>query len=236
MKNTVKTYFQPAFLICFAVLIAASGGMSVAVNSLGVYLKKEPCPLKKSLDLLDEKMLKPYQVIEKAKIENKDIVEALGTKDYIQWSIVDPQIADNSPVKRSMLFITYYELADQVPHVPEECYGGAGFQQVKSEAIELNTDVADIGLIEARYLVFARNSTSSWQSVSSFPIVYLFRINGEYANSREQARTILGKNIFGKRSYFCKIEIVFNQSRKLPTKEQSVKSAAKLFGSVFPVL
>ena len=65
MKNTgnnFNVYLQPAFVICVAVLATAGAGMSVTINKLGLYLKKEPIPLKKSLDLLDEDGLSQYKV------------------------------------------------------------------------------------------------------------------------------------------------------------------------------
>ena len=58
-ENT-KKYFQPAFLICVTILVVAGAGMSITIKSLGLYLKKEPLPLKKSLDLLDEYGLSHY--------------------------------------------------------------------------------------------------------------------------------------------------------------------------------
>ena len=42
-----KIYAQPAFLICIALLAIAGGGMSLAIKSFGVYLEKEPLPIKK---------------------------------------------------------------------------------------------------------------------------------------------------------------------------------------------
>jgi len=53
-RYDIRVYLQPAFLICVAVLAVAGGSMSIAIKSLGIYLKKDPWPLKKSLDLLDE--------------------------------------------------------------------------------------------------------------------------------------------------------------------------------------
>ena len=52
-----------------------------------------------------------------------------------------------SPVSRYMLFVTYYGLADRVPHVPEECYTGGGYQQVTSDSIIFK--VAQNGLEES---------------------------------------------------------------------------------------
>ena len=104
IKNNIRAYFQPAFLICVAVLTTAGAGMSIAVKSFGVYLKKEPLPLKKSFDLLDESDLASYRVISKIKIENEEIITALGTEDYIQWILEDTEQAANSPAKEYLLF------------------------------------------------------------------------------------------------------------------------------------
>ena len=62
-RNNIRVYFQPAFLICVVVLGTAGVGMSVAIKSFGVYLKKEPLPLRKSLDLLGEDDLVHYKII-----------------------------------------------------------------------------------------------------------------------------------------------------------------------------
>ena len=67
-NDILRIYCQPAFLICAAVLAVSGAGMSVAVKSFGLYLKKEPLPLKRSLDLLDEDALAPYKVVSKGKI------------------------------------------------------------------------------------------------------------------------------------------------------------------------
>ena len=59
--------------------------MSVIKSYLGVRMIKKALPLRKPLDLIDEKALAPYIVVQKQKIENQDMIEALGTEDYIQW-------------------------------------------------------------------------------------------------------------------------------------------------------
>ena len=71
-------YLQPAFLICVGVLAAACAGMSVARQRLGLYLKKEPLPLKQPLDRLDEAALAPYEVVAKLTIRNEEILRSLG--------------------------------------------------------------------------------------------------------------------------------------------------------------
>jgi len=237
-RYNIRAYLQPAFLICVAVLAIAGGGMSVAIKSFGVYLKKEPLPLKKSLDLLDEEDLASYKIISKSKIENEEIVKALGTEDYIRWILEDTDAAANSAVKKCMLFITYYRLPDRVPHVPEECYVGSGFQRLASDSVtlEINDNAGFEKKVRGRYLVFGSTKSNSWLSSEQFPVLYLFRVNGEYAGSREEARIALNKNLFHKSSYFSKVEMIFNVSSVAPSREQAVTASEKLLAVILPIL
>jgi hypothetical protein len=238
-KNNLRVYLQPAFLLCVAVLAVAGSGMSFAIKSFGVYLKKEPLPLRKSLELLDEGNLSPYVVVQpKLKIENEEVLKSLGTEDYIQWILEDTGAQINSPVKRCMLFITYYRLPDRVPHVPEECYAGGGFQRLASDSVnfEINDNAGFVKSIEGKYLVFGTKNANLWRSTDKFPVLYLFRVNGEYAGSREQARVILNKNLFRKHSYFSKVEIVFNQTPDAPDKKDAVDASRRLLTVILPIL
>ncbi|MBN2455099.1 MAG: hypothetical protein JXB29_00955 [Sedimentisphaerales bacterium] len=246
-------YLQPAFLICVAVLAISAGGMSAAIKKFGIYLEKVPLPLKKPLELMDQSNLAPYKVVAKKKIDNKDVLESLGTQDYIQWLLEDTEVADNNPIRKFMLFVTYYDLPDRVPHVPEECYVGGGYQKVASDNVmfEVKKSVYpanqdnysrakghkdDVRKIEGKYLVFTGTQPGHWWNSSKFPVLYLFHVNGTYASSREKARLALNRNIFRKSSYFCKIEIIFNQSNVSPTKAEAVASAHKLLDVILPVL
>jgi len=78
-------HFQPAFVICVAVLALTAGGMSLARKRLGFYLDKEPASLKMPLDAIDRTSLLPYKVITEQTIGNTEVLDALGTSDYIQW-------------------------------------------------------------------------------------------------------------------------------------------------------
>jgi len=238
IRNNMRVYFQPAFLICVIVLTTAGAGMSIAVKSFGVYFKKEPLPLKKSLDLLDKSDLSSYRVISKLKIENVEIITALGTEDYIQWILEDTEAVDNNAAEKCMLFITYYQLPDRVPHVPEECYAGGGFQRLASDSVmlDINNNVGFERELRGKHLVFGNTKANLWQRGEKFPVLYLFKVNGEYAASREEARIALNKNLFRKSSYFCKVEMVFNQTLIPPNKEQAIKAGEKLLAVVLPVL
>ncbi len=230
-------YAQPAFLICTVVLAVAASTMSLAIKSFGVYLKKTPLPLKKSLDALDEKKIAPYTVVSKHKIENQEIVKFLGTEDYIQWVLEDPDAEADSPVRKCLLFITYYELPDRVPHVPEECYAGGGYQRLATDSVVFDIDSDGFKQkIKGRHLVFGRKNSKKWWTSKKFPVLYFFKVNGDYAGNRDEARVALNKNLFRKSSYFSKVELVFDQGSVKPSKEQALQASEKLLGVILPVL
>jgi hypothetical protein len=224
---------QPAFLICTAVLALAGVGMSLATQRLGLYLKTEPLPLKKPLEAMEEGKLSPYKVTAKIPIENQDIRRSLGTDDYLQWVLEDPREPVQSPVRKLLLFITYYRRPDRVPHVPEECYTGGGYQRLATNAVVFRVGASEI---PGRYLLFEKTARDISSVMPQFPVLYLFRVNGEYAGSRDEARMALNKNVFGKHSYFCKIELVFNQPSAAPTREAATAASEKLLGVLLPLL
>jgi hypothetical protein len=235
--STKATYLQPAFLICAVVLGLAGAGMSMAKKQLGLYLKKEPLPLKKSFSSMDEAKLAPYQVVAKLSIENKEVLEKLGTQDYIQWVLVDPRVSMESAVRSVLVFITYYELPDRVPHVPEECYAGSGYSRLATGDVTFQAGApGHIQNVPGTYLLFGASAGDVLQGGGQFPVLYLFRVNGEYVGDRDSARLALNRNLFSKHSYFCKIELAFNQGHVAPSKAAATQAGEKLLSVVLPIL
>jgi len=242
IRQTVQAnYFQPAFLICAAVLVITGSVMSAVLKLTGAYLVKEPCLLKKTLDNLDSSNLAPYKVAAKGRITNLDEVETLGTEDYIQWTLEDTSVAETSNTRFCMLFVTYYSLPDKVPHVPEECYTGGGLKRVSSEKVDLKIKkTASDRQISTRYLVFTGTRSSDWLIETSFPILYTFSVNGEYGAGREDVRLIMNRNLLGKYSYFSKVEWKFYNNKLghlvYPNKQEALEASEKLLAVVLPVL
>ncbi len=216
--------------------------MSVIINKFELYLTKEPLPIRKPLEDLDatnRNRLGPYNIVRKVKIENREILDSLGTEEYIQWVLEDPDESANSSVKYVSLFITYYDMPDRVPHVPEECYTGAGHQQVGADSIQLDLNGDGQADKSARYLRFANIQSQAWQQ-SEFPVLYLINVDGRYAANREEARFLINQNIFNKHSYFCKVEWKFfggSYAPNTPPEREHIKKASeKLMRTVLPIL
>jgi len=240
-KHNMGIYLQPAFLICAAVLALSGRGMSIAIERFGIYLKKEPLLLKKPLDLLDEKGLAPYRIVEKKKIENKEIIENLGTEDYIQWILEDTSESANNNVRCCLLFITYYLLPDRVPHEPEECFAGTGNQRLDTVSLTFKINQAGVEKkIPAKHLVFASTNSNYMDSDTRFSVFYLFNVNNTYTNSREKTIIFLRKNIFGKHSYYSKVEWYFldpaSGAKIYPKEEEAITASQRLLSVLLPVL
>jgi hypothetical protein len=241
MQNTFKVYAQPAFLICAGILALAGVSMSIAIKSFGVYLKKEPLPLKKSLDLLNEEVLLPYKVVSTEKIENEEVIKALGTRDYIQWYLEDVSVPADSAVRYCLLLITYYGLPDQVPHVPEECYTGSGNQKLNSDSVVFTLNRGSHQeRLPGTYVVFTGKDSGFWRGDTKFSVLYIFRVNDEYTNSRTNTRIVLSKNLLRRHSYFSKVEMKFFNTKfgvqMCPSQEQTVSAGQKLLNVILPLL
>jgi hypothetical protein len=243
MKEPFKQYVQPAFLICTILLLAAAVGMSAAVSYLGLQFVKKALPLKKSFDGLNEAALSPWKVIEKNEIKNEDILESLGTVQYIQWILEDTSAEPASPVRYCSLFITYYTgNPDLVPHVPEECYLGGG--KILTELpTELYFDVTVGGKLQkvpARWLLFGNKSEDILQGDSKFGVLYFFKVNGVYAGSRDATRRVMQTNFFSKYSYFSKVEWYFfnrgSGSLRYPQREQAAAASQGFLSRLVPLL
>ena len=243
MKNFSRNYLQPSFLISFVLLGVFAGGMSYFKAHWSIILIKKPLSLKEPFDMLDGKLLEPYKVLEKSKIDNKDVLESLGTEEYLQWFLEDTTVDTLSPVRNCSLFITYYTGSpDQVPHVPEACYMGGGFES--DEKFEVDLNVGDINMpgisgnvkIPATGLIFGQRSSEVWQTSIKFPVIYFFKVNGQYKGNRTSVRIALG-DLTSEYSYFSKIEIkFFNLKGLYPEKAQAVEATEKLLKVLLPVL
>jgi hypothetical protein len=103
--------------------------------------------------------------------------------------------------------------------------------------VTFNIKNSDFGKkIDGKYVVFGRIKQDFGEESSGFPVLYFFKVNGEYTVSRGQTRIALNKNLFNKFSYFSKVELVFNQMLVAPGKEESVAAGEKLLAVLLPIL
>lgn len=244
MKSAFKPYLQPAFLICVLLLASAATTKTLIIRTMGWHLTKLPLPLQKPFHEMDEKDLLPYVVRSKMRIDNPDIVETLGTEDYLQWIIEDPAAEPHSPTRFCSIFVTYYTgNPDMVPHVPDECYVGGGNERKAGyvdTALLHRGDGQTPEKIAYQNILFGTSADSVATTDVSFFVAYLFRVNGQYSGSRTETRTILGRNFTSKYSYFSKVEWQFYGidafGRIFPNRQQVVDASEPMLNVLLPAL
>lgn len=252
MSSVKSKYLKSSFLVCALLLLTAATTKTIVIQKLKVFLTKEPIPLQHPLDELDEAALAPFIVKDKSKIQNHDVLESLGTEEYIQWMLQDPDADASSPTRYCSLFITYYTgTPDMVPHVPDECYVGSGNVRLSGEMTSVliapphplapvETDTGEGRKIPFQYVLFGNTTQSTIQGETRFSVQYLFHANGQYCGSRTETRKALGQNFFSKYSYFCKVEWKFYGADSFgmiyPDKEETLIASEKLLSVLLPEL
>lgn len=241
-----------SFLVCAGVLLAAAGTKTLVIKKLGIYRVKEAIYLQHPFDELQEEALLPFVAKNKSKIQNREVLESLGTDEYLQWHLEDTEAAPNSPTRYCSLFLTYYTgTPDMVPHVPDECYAGGGNRPLGKETLSLEIPV-NVGAaggadavrdqdVDFQYIRFAQSTDSMMQGEVKFSVQYFFHANGEYCKDRTETRVLLGGNWFSPYSYFCKVEWKFfnldSYNRYVyPTKDQTLEASEKLLTVLLPEL
>lgn len=230
-----RLFRQPAFVSCLLVLLIGALGLRVAAEKLQWYLRKEPIYLQKPLDQLDQARLAPY-VLHRAETIPKEIVEELGTHEYIQWVLEDTSVDERDPLRYVVLFVTYYTgNPDKVPHVPDWCNVGAGGQLLSARNTTLN--VPDIGAdddeLPVRVLELELPS-DGLRPKTRKQVAYFFAVNGDYRCQRDAVR-IRQNWLTDRYTYFSKVEINFPLAGSLS--EDKILQATEKFARVLvPVL
>ena len=237
----IKSVFKPAFIVCVAILLSAGIAKEAVIRVLGVQMVKKPVAVQHPLNEMDETVLASFELKRKDRIQNRDVLESLGTEEYMQWALEDLDAKPNSPTRYCSLFITYYTgNTDMVPHVPDECYVGGGNERQAGGTVTIDISRKDGNQkLDFQYVAF-KNVDRKTMREDNFSVQYFFHANGKYCSNRTDTRLTLGSNWFSKYSYFCKVEWKFYGVDSFgliyPDKEQTLDASAKLMKVLLPEL
>ncbi|MEN8128297.1 MAG: hypothetical protein ABFR90_10920 [Planctomycetota bacterium] len=236
-----KSFLKPAFIVCAAILLSAAIAKETVIRALGVQMVKQPIALQHPLDEMNAAALAPFELKDRKRIQNRDVLDSLGTEEYLQWMLEDSEADPDSPMRHCSLFITYYTgNPDMVPHVPDECYVGGGNTRQGGGVVTVNIPRDDgEQKLDFQYVAF-RSIDRRTMREDNFSVQYFFHANGKYSGSRTDTRLILGSNWFSKYSYFCKVEWKFYGIGSFgliyPDKEQTLAASKKLMEKLLPEL
>lgn len=237
----MKSFLKPAFVVCVAVLLSAAIAKEAVIRVLGVQMTKVSIAMQHPLDEMNDAVLAPFELKKNSRIQNRDVLESLGTEEYLQWTLEDSEADPADPTRYCSLFITYYTgNPDMVPHVPDECYVGGGNERQGGGTVTIDIPRSDGDRkLDFQFVAF-KNIDRQTMREDTFSVQYFFHANGKYSANRTDTRLILGSNWFSKYSYFCKVEWKFYGADSFgliyPDKEQTLQASEKLLGRLLPEL
>ncbi len=223
------------FLLACGMLLCAHFLIGKQFFSQGIGGPKEMLELRKPLGELRKDDLGHYKFKTNLKI-SPEVEDALGAKDYLSWVFVDSDIEDLKDPKRFIrLFVTYYSGGrDLVPHTPDECFLGAGYQAIQKENLRLTLNSMRTDL-PIRALTFQKSDVFGNDQPT---VLYTFHCNGEFTETRDGVRVRINSPL-NKYAYFCKIEISLGGSSRdigSPSRQESIQAAQEFLEAVLPRL
>ncbi len=221
----------PPFVVAVALLGAAAVLAGPVAGWLHISHRKLPLPLLRPLSALDAEAIAPYRVIKRHVLE-PTIVEALGTDQYLDWTLEDTSVSPGDPLRYVNLFITYDTGGQNlVPHTPDVCRRGAGYEPAEPHE-NMNLEVPALAdtfqTVPVRVCTFAKTNIFSRRKVS---VIYTFHCNGKFVATRTGVRVLIN-DLANTYAYFSKVEVSFPKA----TRAQCTEGTGKLFDRVLPVL
>ncbi|MFQ5589717.1 MAG: exosortase-associated EpsI family protein [Phycisphaerae bacterium] len=229
--NVDAGFITPPFAVAVVVLGASAWLSGPFADWMKFKRDKEPLPLKAPLTMLHTAALTPYKVLDR-KILQPEIVDALGTEEYILWTLEDTSLPRDDPLRFASLFVTYYTgKRSRVPHTPDVCYLGSGYEPAQPHEFAATT-VASLGPGESevpvRVCTFAQTAVFNRREHT---VVYTFHCNGRFVARRSAVRLLVNDPLTG-HAYFSKVEVSFPAA----TRAQSLLGAKRLFERALPAL
>jgi hypothetical protein len=237
------------FYVCLACLLISAATMDVLARRLNLYFQKQPVPLRRPLAALDQsKLLPEYRLhVRQPDSLSEDAVESLGTREYLNWTIVDLDRERGDPTSVAHLSIAYYTgKPNLVPHVAEECvqaWGAALVGVPSTERIPVAGVGAPDGRIPVRVCDFEStrvnraNVLGPSAPLATFKVLYLFHVNGEYKTTRNEVR-LAQSNPFHRYAYYVKVEVRFTDYsfQGNASEEASIAATGRLLRKIMPIL
>lgn len=154
---TWRSLFNPAYLVALGILVVSALSLGRAISAMDIYLLKLPIypeGNRKLRQILPETA--DWKRVGNDMIETADVVKTLGTDNYVSRMYAHKQ----EDLVLDFHAAYYTGMVDTVPHVPERCFVGGGWQ------IAAESSVVDIPL-----------DTSNWIPSSTDDTLYTVRIS-----------------------------------------------------------
>jgi len=206
------------------VLLAAIFGQSAVLAVTESVMIKESVPLRSKLYLLPREVGLWEQVGTDQQLGD-DIIDELGTRDYVSRTYRDTTQPVNTPGSLVRLHVAYYTgTPDTVPHVPDRCFVAGGLKPLDLTSTQLDVATSAYQEVDGGWETATRLEPGSafipqnpiTATVFSFTaaddptrasnVLYFFAANGRYLHTPDLVR-LRGIDPRDRHAYYCKIEI-----------------------------
>ncbi|HEY4330813.1 MAG TPA: hypothetical protein VGN88_13815 [Phycisphaerae bacterium] len=194
--------------------IASVRGLETALHAT---FDKPPAPLQKPLPYMHKELGDPvrYVAVGSDEILDSEVVETLGTTDYLVRQYRDETLAQQLPGALVNLNLNYYPTGSSTPHVPEICWAGSGRDEVggarnifEVKGVKRHDgSTVDLRMKMISFLPPAGDPTAAPSGEPMYSnVAYVFQVNGDYVAQTQEVMSRFWKASY-KFAYHAKIEV-----------------------------
>jgi len=237
-------------IIAGAVIVAGVVTMNVVEKAFNLTFNKPPMPLQKPLTLLEKTLGDPPgryvaegQLVADApdSTMTEDVLEVLGTKDYLLRRYVDRKQPAGSPTAALHLNLNYYATGGSTPHVPEICWAGAGM--VEAALSRQVFAIPNVRRKDGRLVTLRMNMISfvppgsengkgaGGQRLKN--VAYMFAVNGDYVATPKEVTSRFWK-ASNKYAYDTKIELTVGDDQQYCSQGEAQAAISDFIRAALP--
>lgn len=237
-------------------LLVGAVGLNATMASLKLQFQKEAVELRQPLAMIAPD-LGPWVQVSIDRRFPPDIEHELGTTEYIERQYVDTRHADadvlakwnaaerktddlrsellmsvlrNDPMGLVRLHVAYYTgSVDTVPHIPDRCMLGGGFEMLDRGVVTLPARPLEDGSTGNRPLNVSFSRFQRPEGNGGPPrttnVAYFFEVNGDYEHDAITGVRKRLQNLFETHAYFAKIEVAVDVQGPAPDPDAALAKA-----------
>ncbi|MBC7835430.1 MAG: exosortase-associated EpsI family protein [Phycisphaerales bacterium] len=157
-----KRLARPAFVVCMVLLVGAAAGMNYVVSALEIHLRKQPieAPEGRKMHALPAETASWVRVGDDASVSAEEM-EELGTENFVtrMYRSKEAPPGRTEPVMVTLHLAYYTGMIEAVPHVPERCMVGHGWDlaELATPTLRVPVDVSAWTRLEDESREFGRS-------------------------------------------------------------------------------
>jgi hypothetical protein len=231
--SVLKKALHHRAVILAAVLLPILTTLFLVMWNKTLVMSPFPLAPKTQLNQLKRERLAPYKLLKPISI-GPLLLNQLGSKEYVQWFMQEPDQPEGRSGRPISLFVTYCTgLPGQLPLTPETEYQGSGYEVVAQTPDEVTVTSRGQQIVVPLQIVEFKAKSPLIQNPHIW--VYTFHANGKFRKDRTAVRLAIG-NLTDRFAYFSNLEVSMDLDLQQFPKDQAVAAVKRFLQVAIPVL